>query len=116
MTTYIKHELNIMPDISGPEWTAFVASVKASGQVHPIMLYQGKILDGWQRYRACAELGIEPKVAVFEGDDEAAWAYFLGMNFRRAQYSPDQLAMVAAELEPLLDAQRPKQLPLFEDA
>ncbi len=116
MTTYEKHELNIMPDITGPEWRAFVASIRASGQVHPITLHEGKILDGWQRYRACVEVRIEPKVETFTGDDEAAWVYFLGANLRRAHYTRDQMAMAAAELEPLLEAHRPKQLPLFEDA
>lgn len=116
MTTYEKHELNIMPDISGPEWAAFVADIRERGQVHAIILYEGQILDGWQRYRACVELGIEPKVEAFEGDDEAAWDYCMSVNLRRASYTRDQLAMVAVELEPLLEARQPRQQSLFEGA
>ena len=113
-TTYEKHELDIMPDMTGPEWAAFVADIRERGQVRPIILYEGQILDGWQRHRACVELGIEPVVEVFEGDDEAAFHYSLALNLRRSQYSPDQMAMVTAEIELLLEARRPKQQSLFE--
>ncbi len=115
MTThYERHELNVMPDISGNDWKAFVAAIKTHGQMFPITLFEGKILDGWRRHRACAELGIEPIVKVFGGDDEAAFAYFLDMNLRRKNYTRDQLAMMAVELEPLLESLQPRQQALFE--
>ena len=113
-TTYERHELNVMPDISGADWEAFVAAIKTHGQMFPITLFEGKILDGWQRYRACIELGIEPIVKAFEGGDEAAFDYFLDMNLRRKNYTRDQLAMMAVELEPLLEAHQPRQQSLFE--
>src|SRR5690554_2689481 len=40
------------------------ASIARHDLLDPIMLYQGKILDGRLRYRACQELGVE----VFHGE------------------------------------------------
>ena len=116
MTSYERHELNLMPDMTAAEYAGLMASIKASGQIHPIMLYQGKILDGWQRYRACVELGLEVTAEAFEGDDEAALAYGRSMNLVRAAYTPDQLAAITAEIELLLEARRPQQQSLFEGA
>ncbi len=71
-TTYERHEYSaIFPDMQPAEYTALRESIKASGQVHPIIVFQGQVLDGWQRYRVCQELGIEPAVKEFEGDESA---------------------------------------------
>jgi ParB-like chromosome segregation protein Spo0J len=114
VTTYERHELNIMPDLTGSEWLAFLASIKASGQVHPITIYQGKVLDGWQRYRACVRFGIEPVVKAFEGDDLDALHYWRSMNLVRAHYTRDQQAAIQAGLEQWLEDRRPQQQSLFE--
>ena len=44
---------NIFPLLEGEEFTALVASVRASGLVHPIVLFETKILDGRNRWNAC---------------------------------------------------------------
>jgi hypothetical protein len=63
-------------DISGDQWTEFVVSMHANGfdKRKPITLFEGKILDGWQRYRACRELGIKPTfVKLPDGVDPEAF-------------------------------------------
>ena len=49
------------PLLEGEDFEAFKASTAANGQRVPIVLYQGKILDGRNRYRACRELGLLPE-------------------------------------------------------
>ena len=36
--------------------------------MHPIVLYEGKVLDGWpHRLQTCIELNVEPVVTEFDG-------------------------------------------------
>jgi ParB-like chromosome segregation protein Spo0J len=50
------HELaECFPLIAGNEFAELVASIRARGQHEPITLFNGLILDGRNRYRACLE-------------------------------------------------------------
>jgi hypothetical protein len=55
------------PLMKGDEFDDLVADIKANGQREPFTLYQGKILDGRNRYRACLAADFEP--AVRNGDN-----------------------------------------------
>jgi predicted transcriptional regulator len=52
-------------DIGGAQWKSIVTDMKENGfdKRKPIILHEDKILDGWQRQRACVELGIRPTYA-----------------------------------------------------
>jgi hypothetical protein len=51
------------PLMNGSEFNELVADVKANNGLHePITLYQGKILDGRNRHRACLKAKVEPGV------------------------------------------------------
>jgi len=61
--TYLFHELSsYLPLLEGEDFDALVEDIKQFGQIEPAILYDGKILDGRNRYRACKKLGIELKV------------------------------------------------------
>lgn len=99
MTKYEAHELALVfPPMTEPEFAAFKEDVREHGQHEPIILYEGKILDGLHRYRACQELGREPRVLRFEGNPRAAAQLVLGRNFHRRHLTPSQRALVAAEM------------------
>jgi ParB-like chromosome segregation protein Spo0J len=51
--------------LEGAEFDALVADIKAHGLQEPITLYQGMILDGRNRHRACLQIGIEPIFQTF---------------------------------------------------
>lgn len=58
--TYEFHELsNYLPLLEGEEFNDLVKDIKEFGQIEPATIYEGKILDGRNRYRACKELKIE---------------------------------------------------------
>ena len=99
MTTYEAHELaSVFPPMSEPEFAAFKEDIREQGQQESIILYEGKILDGLHRYRACRELGREPRVIRFEGNPRAAAQLVLGRNFHRRHLTTSQRALIAAEM------------------
>jgi hypothetical protein len=99
MTSYAPHELALVfPPMTEPEFAAFKEDIREHGQHEPITLYEGKILDGLHRYRACQELGREPLVVRFGGNPRAAAQLVLGRNFHRRHLTTSQRAMVAAEM------------------
>lgn len=68
-------------------------------------MYQGDILDGWNRQRACDELGVKPAYQDFAGNDDEAIAYMMRTNKRR-NLNSGQWATIAVEAEELLTAIR----------
>ncbi|HEY7651941.1 MAG TPA: ParB N-terminal domain-containing protein [Methylomirabilota bacterium] len=99
ITTYEAHELALVfPPMIEPEFVALREDIREHGQNEPITLYEGKILDGIHRYRACQELGREPRVVRFEGNPRAAAQLVLGRNFHRRHLTASQRAIVAAEM------------------
>lgn len=72
--------------------------IRKNGQLVPVWLYEGKILDGRNRWAACKIAGVEPKTKEYSGDEPTAFA--VSLNDRRRHMNKGSLAAVAAELEP----------------
>jgi ParB-like chromosome segregation protein Spo0J len=91
MTTLEPHPLSrLFPPISPEDFDKLAADIKLNGLHQPIVRYQGKILDGNNRYRACELVKIAPKFADFSGDDAAARNYVISANIYRRHLSPEQ--------------------------
>ena len=91
---------DLWPPMSKDEYQELLSDIKAHGLQKPITLYQGKILDGRNRYRALLELGIEDqiKTVAFEGDDTMALNYVISSNIRR-NLTASQKAIAIADCE-----------------
>lgn len=76
--------------------------IRKNGQLVPVWLYEGKILDGRNRWAACKIAGVEPKTKEYTGDEPTAFA--VSLNDRRRHMNKGSLAAVAAELEPFFAA------------
>jgi hypothetical protein len=59
----------IFPLSTGAEFAELVASMRDRGfdPAHAIALYEGRILDGRNRYRAALAAGVEPRFARWDG-------------------------------------------------
>ena len=69
------------------------------GQREPIWLYEGKILDGRNRYRACLMKGIQPRATETRVADPLA--FVISLNLKRRHLDASQRAMVVAEIAKL---------------
>jgi hypothetical protein len=54
-------------DERSPAFKEMVADIKANGLHHPLILYEGKVLCGWTRYRAGLEANIELRFVTCQG-------------------------------------------------
>ena len=64
---------NIFPLIDGTEFDELVGDIREHGLHEPIVVFEDKILDGRNRYRACEAAGLEPTFTVYTGDDPVAY-------------------------------------------
>jgi ParB-like chromosome segregation protein Spo0J len=105
--TVKKHEYefhpiaNIFPLMEGQEFDALVDDIKANGLREPITLYEGKILDGRNRYRAVlkAEHQYRLKDQDFKRYNETKPLEFvISANVHRRHLDTSQRALTAARL------------------
>jgi hypothetical protein len=85
----------MFPPLSEEDFGKLAADIKLHGLRQHIVLYQGKILDGNNRYRACELAGIKPTFTDFTGNDGAARNYVISVNIRRRHLSrEDRTAII----------------------
>jgi N6-adenosine-specific RNA methylase IME4 len=94
---------NIFPLLEGAEFEEFVADIHAHGVREPVWLFEEKILDGRNRYRAAAVSGVPCPMRPYEGDDPIG--FVVSLNLKRRHLSESQRAMVAARLATLAHGQ-----------
>jgi N6-adenosine-specific RNA methylase IME4 len=90
-----KHKFNNFPEMLPEEYARLKDDLDKNGYDvnYPIWFYEGQILDGWNRERACKELHIEPVYAEFTGSDMDAIEFVMRSNKRRNLTSSQWAAM-----------------------
>ncbi len=98
---YRVHPLaELFPPMESGKYEALKADIAENGQLQEIMFWQGQLIDGRHRLRACIELGIDPYTA--ELDDEAdPYVFVIGHNLHRRHLTESQRSMVAGKLATL---------------
>lgn len=89
----------LFPLIQNADFEEFKIDIAENGLREPIWLYEGKILDGRNRYRACLETSTELKTREYEGHDPIG--FVLSLNLKRRHLDTAQRAMVASRLATL---------------
>ncbi|MEI9804146.1 MAG: ParB N-terminal domain-containing protein [Pseudolabrys sp.] len=87
---------DLFPLIEGKDFDDLVASIKAGGQHNPIVMLNGEILDGRNRYRACLAAGVAPRFEDFGAGDPVR--FVMDHNIHRRHLNESQRGMIAAKL------------------
>lgn len=89
----------LLPVMTEAELQHLADDIKAHGLHHPVVVYEGQILDGRHRFKACQMAGVAARFTEFKGDDAAAVAMVYSANLARRQLTKSQLAMAGAKLK-----------------
>ena len=87
---------NLFPWIDGAAREEFKADIRKNGVIEPIVMYEGMILDGRNRYEVARDLGIEYPITDYIGDDPLG--FVIAKNLTRRHLTESQRAMVAADI------------------
>lgn len=99
------HEIAaIFPLIEGSDFTSLVQDVSENGIREPIWLFEGKILDGRNRFRAAQKAGVNAPTREFIGTPEEAIKFVWSLNYARRHMTPSQAAIADAKRNKLTDA------------
>ncbi len=103
MTLELHPLCTLFPRLSGAEFNALRDDIKANGLRSPIVLHNGMILDGGNRYRACLDAGIEPSFKTFDGGNLVS--FVLSANLHRRHMTAGQQAAIVASAQDWAKAQ-----------
>jgi len=96
------HEVSlIFPDMEEGEFKELKESIRANELQEPIVLHEGKIIDGRHRYKACLELGIEPHFCQWNGKGSLV-QFVVDSNLHRRHLNTSQRATLTLKIIPFL--------------
>lgn len=93
---------DLFPMMDDADLHKLADDITTNGQLEAITIYDGAILDGRNRYRACGILGIEPKFKYVNGEVSSPVNFVVSHNLHRRHLTPSQRAAIAAEIIPML--------------
>src|SRR5215472_15276187 len=93
-------------EVDSTAFAELVQDIRENGLLDSIELFEGKILDGRNRYRACQHAGVEPRFEQWKGDDP--YHHVISRNLYRRHLTDDQRAMIAVAALPELEREAKK--------
>jgi ParB-like nuclease domain len=97
---------DVFPLIGGDELRELAEDIKANGLIEPLTLYEGKILDGRNRYVAAKSIGLtlpDDKVKTLPADKDPR-AFVISENIQRRHLSAEQKRELLAKLKRTIPA------------
>lgn len=107
-TIAIHPAANLFPMMSEAQYIELRDSIKKHGVQEDMVIFEGQLLDGRNRLRACEELGIDWNRHCVETDmcfGLDPIQFVLNANLHRRHLTPSQCGMVAGRARELYEAQ-----------
>ena len=95
------------PLLTALETEELSASIEANGVRQPIILYEGKVLDGRNRYDVAMALGIECPAIEYTGDDPVQLV--IDHNAKRRHMTKIEVAKAVVRMNEWRDGGRPRR-------
>jgi len=93
--TYPVHRAaELFPMMNAAALQGLADDIREHGQREPVILFNGAVLDGRNRLRACELAGVEPQF-VTRDDVESPTTFVLSLNLHRRHLTPVQCAALA---------------------
>lgn len=106
---FLYHQaLDVLPTGNVNEFAQLKKSIESVGQLVPILVWDGVLIDGRRRLLACRQLGIDPLVQPYPNDANTdLWkrfeqSYFAVLELNKGRLSEVQHAFAAAEVLTML--------------
>lgn len=93
----------LFPPMSEAELEELVADIQEHGLLEPIITYQGTVLDGCNRLRACELARVQPHFREWKGEGGSPVAFVLSENCHRRHLTASQRAAIAVDALPLFE-------------
>ena len=94
-----RHDLSgLFGDMPKDDFAKLTDDIKRHGLQHPIVTWQGDILDGWHRYGACKAADVQPTFVEFSGDDKAALRFVMQENALRRHLNEAQRIRISKQV------------------
>ena len=94
MTYPVHPAATLFPMMDEVALQALADDIREHGQREPVILFNGAVLDGRNRLRACELAGVEPQF-VTRDDVESPTTFVLSLNLHRRHLTPVQCAALA---------------------
>ena len=109
---------NLFPMLQEVDLKSLAADIKENGLRESVWLFEGKVLDGRNRSKACEMAGVKVRTREFKGTTrKQAIAFVWSENFHRRHLTSSQAGMALAERKKLdPDFMREVVEPLMEEA
>jgi hypothetical protein len=88
----------LFPLLPADELDDLANDIATNGLINPIWTYDGKILDGRNRYHACLKVNVTPKYTAWTGIEPAGFVW--SQNIRRRHLDSGQQAYIRQAFMP----------------
>src|SRR2546430_11330971 len=99
---------DLFPLLDDDALQSLAADIQEHGLIEPVWTYEGQILDGRNRYRACKLAGVKPRYQEYEGDTPLQ--FVISKNIQRRDMTSWQRAFVALEALPVYQEEAKKRM------